>query len=56
MLEYAFKFMELSLFALAFVAYEKLKMNHSKVGLIPILRRKYPCISTLATWIYTAPR
>ena len=44
MLEYASKFMELSHFASAFVADEKLKMNHFEAGLNPnIKERMYVC-------------
>jgi len=39
-LEYASKFMELSRFTLAFVADEKLKMNHFEAGLNPNIKER----------------
>ena len=42
MLEHASKFMELSHFSLAFVADEKLKMNHFEVWLNPNIKKSMP--------------
>jgi len=39
-LEYTSKFMELSWFALAFAADERLKMNRFKVGLNPTIKER----------------
>ena len=54
-LEYDSKFMELSRFAPAFVANERLKMNRFEAGLNPIIKEKMS-VRQYATLIYMIRR